>query len=990
MSETFDPYHRWLGIRPEEQPANHYRLLGLTQFEDDAEAIRDAVERQVAHVRTYQLGPHSAVSQKILNELAAAKACLVDRQRKAEYDARLRGLAAAREEQTGAAEGVDPSQPDFDRFAPKTGVAAQPRRRPGGTKRPWLRPAAIGGMGFLTGIVIVGYLVISQPAPGPKPPPKAESRASSPNESEGAPANREEEKSLEEPRPPVEPGGTLAQPEPKVELAPEPQPAPPGRTRTAPARPTEPKPDSTPAMAVEPPEEVAARVKDALAKAKTLADFRAVAVDALKLIDRSIGEAKTDLAQGLVPQALSAARKADDDRLVKAATLCVLEPGTRPALAELEAGGGADWIVYLDDLAEFDVRVGWGALGKHGAGPDRGGHCGVSGVVPAHALLMHAVRDGSALVSYRPGGRFSRFRATATVSDKISLRTPVTFRVRGDDRLLWESHRIRSAEDRQECDVHVEGVGVLTLDVLCPGDAPKAWTVWVEPRLVPPPGGQQGKLPVPDAAAQERASPLVRGLFKDDLATAAASGRHKALALQLFEKARSTHDDAAVQYAMLKAAARLALQAKDLDLVFQAIEELGMRFQVDTVDLKVDSLTAICTPRLTPHESYAAVAKALALMEEALAEENFDAAKQLGVTAGDLARKSKDAELSKETRKRTTAISKQMVKLRKMREEVDEAIAVLRQNPTDPAANAAVGKYRCLVQNRWNKGIPMLALGNDPAWKDLAVKELKGVTDPAEQAHLGDAWWALGEKGPGIGDKTVRARATYWYQQALAGLAELEKERVAKRLEAGEGADSQAEFPVGKWVNVLPSIDLNKHVAGGEWRWNGAELAVGSFKVARVMVPVRIAGSYDLSIDFTSFGPKPENHPLILTLDGQPALLVVDGWAGRATYLDMINGVPANEHPAAIKKPIIKPGVRYVFLASVRMLEDDEAAIVFKINNTPVFGWKGNRSSVGMSKNWALPNPACIGFGAFLQPTVFHSVRLRVVSGSATRLPGHE
>lgn len=27
MFAPFDPYHRWLGIPPSEQPANHYRLL---------------------------------------------------------------------------------------------------------------------------------------------------------------------------------------------------------------------------------------------------------------------------------------------------------------------------------------------------------------------------------------------------------------------------------------------------------------------------------------------------------------------------------------------------------------------------------------------------------------------------------------------------------------------------------------------------------------------------------------------------------------------------------------------------------------------------------------------------------------------------------------------------------------------------------------------------------------------------------------------------
>jgi hypothetical protein len=89
MSGKFDPYHRWLGIPPRDQPASHYRLLGLELFEGDPEVIRDAAERQMAHVRTYQLGPQSELSQEILNELGAAKACLLQPSAKAAYDRQL-------------------------------------------------------------------------------------------------------------------------------------------------------------------------------------------------------------------------------------------------------------------------------------------------------------------------------------------------------------------------------------------------------------------------------------------------------------------------------------------------------------------------------------------------------------------------------------------------------------------------------------------------------------------------------------------------------------------------------------------------------------------------------------------------------------------------------------------------------------------------------------------------------------------------------------
>ena len=46
MPEEFDPYYLWLGIPPEEQPPNHYRLLGLRQFEDNREVISYAVDQR--------------------------------------------------------------------------------------------------------------------------------------------------------------------------------------------------------------------------------------------------------------------------------------------------------------------------------------------------------------------------------------------------------------------------------------------------------------------------------------------------------------------------------------------------------------------------------------------------------------------------------------------------------------------------------------------------------------------------------------------------------------------------------------------------------------------------------------------------------------------------------------------------------------------------------------------------------------------------------
>ncbi len=86
----FDPYYQWLGIRDTQRPPNHYRLLGLDLFEDDLQVIATAADRQMTHLRTFQNGPRSGESQRLLNEVSEARVCLLDRTKKAAYDATLK------------------------------------------------------------------------------------------------------------------------------------------------------------------------------------------------------------------------------------------------------------------------------------------------------------------------------------------------------------------------------------------------------------------------------------------------------------------------------------------------------------------------------------------------------------------------------------------------------------------------------------------------------------------------------------------------------------------------------------------------------------------------------------------------------------------------------------------------------------------------------------------------------------------------------------
>ena len=90
QTDELNVYRDWLGIPegelPEEGPPEHYALLRLPRFEDNAEKVRKNYRKLNEHVRTYASGQFGPQSQELLNELAKAMLCLTDPERKRDYD----------------------------------------------------------------------------------------------------------------------------------------------------------------------------------------------------------------------------------------------------------------------------------------------------------------------------------------------------------------------------------------------------------------------------------------------------------------------------------------------------------------------------------------------------------------------------------------------------------------------------------------------------------------------------------------------------------------------------------------------------------------------------------------------------------------------------------------------------------------------------------------------------------------------------------------
>ncbi len=85
-----DFLHKWLGIPADEQPPNHYRLLGLRVFEDDPEVIDAAADKHLAFLHNLGNGEYGEAAENLSNKISAARILLLNSEKKTKYDGELR------------------------------------------------------------------------------------------------------------------------------------------------------------------------------------------------------------------------------------------------------------------------------------------------------------------------------------------------------------------------------------------------------------------------------------------------------------------------------------------------------------------------------------------------------------------------------------------------------------------------------------------------------------------------------------------------------------------------------------------------------------------------------------------------------------------------------------------------------------------------------------------------------------------------------------
>ena len=267
----------------------------------------------------------------------------------------------------------------------------------------------------------------------------------------------------------------------------------------------------------------------------------------------------------------------------------------------------------------------------------------------------------------------------------------------------------------------------------------------------------------PEGKALTAANVQFSQLFGKEIARTKKVEVLRDLAIRQLNRANRGENAADVRYVMLNYAGTVAANQGNLGLAYRVAAEAAHQFEVDGLSLKAKALEATGKNAQSPQAYAIGALQALALAERAVSEGKFEVSAKASGQATLFARKVKDKDLTAEVEQCKAALRE-----RSSRNSLyKKAMADLKKNPEDEAANLAAGKYDMLVLGNWKEGLARFAASRDARFIEVAGLEAESRVDPSQLAPLAAAWWnAAEQETDAFFQAQCRLQAKYCYLRA--------------------------------------------------------------------------------------------------------------------------------------------------------------------------------------------------------------------------------
>ncbi|KAA5544481.1 hypothetical protein FYK55_09125 [Roseiconus nitratireducens] len=284
------------------------------------------------------------------------------------------------------------------------------------------------------------------------------------------------------------------------------------------------------------------------------------------------------------------------------------------------------------------------------------------------------------------------------------------------------------------------------------------------------------KPPVPPADTIEQKMSIVRELYEDAYRNASDSEQRIEVADKMRRAAEKMNDDPEGKFALCRVARDIYVGEDDFVDAIETIELMDRSFAgIDEISLSREVLSSVGKTSSRAGE-FAAQCKRLAAI--CIPQARFDDALAI-------------MDLIRENGIRLRAFQYESFKMLKFHleyakelfDQYQSAALKLEQDPTDPEAELAAGKYLALIEGRWEDALPRLAKGSDPLYREAAALEIGFDSNEATALEVADAWYEVIRSTRSVfGAAPLAKHAVWYYQDVMLKNSGLEKEKAAQRI----------------------------------------------------------------------------------------------------------------------------------------------------------------------------------------------------------------